>query len=157
MAMATPAGYLTEGATFGGETITGPPSKTAVDELLELSRQVEQLQGERQQLLQQLETAKQTIQQQGSAIDAASQELQHALDDYLKLRDGLAGWHSQLNQLDEQCRLDQRQQDELLDRLEAELQDILTRCEGQSDPPTTVSLVAPRNRTAARQVEAAKR
>ena len=132
-------GYLQQGPTFGGEQIIGNPSVSAIDRMLELTREVESLRAEKADLQQQLELAEETIHQQDLSIDAASQELQRALADFNRLRDHLAKWEDDARQLQERLRDREGDREQLLSQFEADLQDILSHCEMQS---ASVSLPA---------------
>jgi hypothetical protein len=111
-----PQGYLTEGATFAGAEITGPPGKTAVDRVIELAQEVEQLRRDNEALRERLELAQTTIDQQATTIDAASKELQLAMNDYALMRDGLAQWQIELRSFEDRYRENQDEQGRFVGR-----------------------------------------
>ena len=63
------------------------------------------------------------------SIDAASKELQKAMDDYVRMRDSLTSWYRDLRDLDRRYHEDQDEQDESLDTIEQELKRMIERCE----------------------------
>lgn len=134
-----PQGYLVQGATFAGADITGPPGKSAIDAVLELKDELQRAKDEQEELRQQLQLAQATIEQQGVAIDTASKELQHAMDDYARMRDTLSQWYADLRDLDRDYHHNQDAQDESLEDLEHEIKAMIDQCESAmadaSDPP----------------------
>ena len=136
-----PEGYLADGATFVGDRITGPPSKTSVDRMVELDTELGRRREENIVLEQKLELAQQTIQEQGRAIDSAGKELQLALKDYGEVRGKLEKWNADLDTVNEEVRKTFHQQQQLLNQFEDEVEDLLTtydrRSPTASGQPTT--------------------
>ncbi len=130
-----PQGYLSEGAEFAGLEITGPAGKSAVDRVVELTKEVEDLRQEIDNLSEQLEMARTTIDQQATTIDGASKELQLATNDYAQMRDNLAQWQSQLREFEEKYRDEQDFQEDVWDELERQLQALIRRCESAAQVP----------------------
>lgn len=133
-----PQGYLAEGAEFTGAEITGPAGKSAVDRVVELSKEVGDLRQEIDELRQQVDLARTTIDQQASTIDGASKELQLAMTDYAQMRENLAQWQSELREFEDKYRDELDIQDEAWDDLERQLHAMIRRCESAAQIPSKI-------------------